>query len=67
MISVYRDVPVHRDLCLLTIYCYFCRCVYIETGMSRLTGIPVDATGIPVGKIFWPYKRNIPVHRDEVK
>ena len=68
MIPVYRDVPVHRDLGLVIIYCCFCSCVYMETGTSLLTGIPVETTEIPV---MWdklcPYKRNIPVHWDEVK
>ena len=60
--------PVYRDLDLLIIYCYFRGCVYMETGTSWCTGIPVDATEIPVKRDkFCPYKRNIPVHRDEVK
>ena len=25
-------IPVHRDLGLLIIYCYFCSCVYMEAG-----------------------------------
>ena len=68
MIPVYRDVPVYRDLGLLIIYCYFCSCVYMETGTSRLNGILVEATEIPVKRDkLCPYKRNILVHRDEVK
>ena len=40
----------------------------METGTSRLTGIPVEASEIPVKRDkLCPYKRNIPVHRDEVK
>ena len=62
------DVPVYRDLGLLIICCYFCSCVYMETGTSRLNGILVKATEIPVKRDkLCPYKRNIPVHRDEVK
>ena len=30
-------IPVHRDLGLLIIYCYFRNCVYMETGTSSLT------------------------------
>ena len=64
----YRDVPVYRGLGLLIIHCYFCSCVYMETGTSRCTGVPVEATKIPVKRDkLCPYKRNIPVHRDEVK
>ena len=40
----------------------------METGTSRSTGILVEATEIPIKRDkFCPYKRNIPVHRDEVK
>ena len=40
----------------------------METGTSQCTGIPVEATEIPVKRDkLCPYKRNIPVHRDEVK
>ena len=57
-----------RYLGLLIIYCYFCNCVYMETGTSLLTRTPVEATEIPVKRDkLYPYKRNIPVHRDEVK
>ena len=44
--------------------------IYIFTFIwtSRFTGIPVEATEIPVKRDkLCPYKRNIPVHRDEVK
>ena len=45
-----------------------CSCVHMGTGTSRLTGIPVEATEIAVKRDkLCPYKRNIPVHRDEVK
>ena len=61
-------IPVYRDLGLLINYCYFCSCVYMETGTSRLNGILVEATEIPVKRDkLCPYKRNIPVHGDEVK
>ena len=40
----------------------------METGTSRCTGIPVEATEIPVKRDkLCPYKRNIPVQRDEVQ
>ena len=41
-------IPLYRDLGLLIIYCYFCSWVYMETGTSRLTGIPFEATETPV-------------------
>ena len=40
--------PVYRDVSLFVIYWYFRNCVYMESGTSRLTGIPVEATEIPV-------------------
>ena len=61
------DIPVYRDLGLFIIYSYFRNCVYMKTRTSRLTGIPVKATEISVKRAnFCPYKRNIPVHRNEV-
>ena len=45
-----------------------CSCVYMETGTSGLTGIRVEASEIAVKRDkLCPHKRNIPVHRDEVK
>ena len=61
MIPVYRVVLVYWDLGLFIIYCCFCSCVYMETETSRLTEIQVKREKL------CPYKRNIPVHWDEVK
>ena len=65
---IHINGSVYRDLSLLIIYCYFWSCVYMETGTSRLTEIPVEATEIRIKRDkLCPCERNIPVHWDEVK
>ena len=62
-IDIYNMIPVYWGLGrlgLLIIYCYFCSCAYMETGTSRLTWIPVEATFVHINAY-------VPVHRDEVK
>ena len=39
-------IPMYWNIGLLIIYRYFCSCVYMETGTSRLTETPVEATEI---------------------
>ena len=60
----YLDIPGSRLVNNLLLFSQ----LRLETGTSRLTRIPVEATEIPVKRDeLCPYKRNIPVHRDEVK